>query len=96
MLLFAFVWIYQGIVPKLLFTHSEEVKMLSVLIGSNESSVYILKIIGVLEIIFGVVWLLPLTKRKLFILHIIVLLVLTLAAGFTNIASFTGRLIRLH
>ena len=78
------------IVPKLLFTHSEEVKMLSVLIGSNESSVYILKIIGVLEIIFGVVWLLPLTKRKLFILHIIVLLVLTLAAGFTNIASFTG------
>ena len=65
--------------------------MLSVLIGSNESSVYILKIIGVLEIIFGVRWLLPLTKRKLFILHIIVL-VLTLAAGFTNIASFTGPL----
>ena len=44
--LFAFVWIYQGIVPKLLFTHSEEVKMLSLLIGSNESSVCILKIIG--------------------------------------------------
>ncbi|MBY0129932.1 DoxX-like family protein [Bacillus cereus] len=87
--LFAFVWIYQGIVPKLLFTHLEEVKMLSVLIGSNENSVYILKIIGVLEIIFGVVWLLPITKRKLFILYIIVLLVLTLAAGFTNIASFT-------
>ncbi|MBG9580094.1 membrane protein, partial [Bacillus thuringiensis] len=71
--------------PKLLFTHLEEVKMLSILIGSNENSVYILKIIGVLEIIFGVVWLLPITKRKLFILHIIVLLVLTLAAGFTNI-----------
>lgn len=88
--LFAFVWIYQGIVPKLVFTHLEEVKMLSVLIASNENSVYILKIIGVLEIIFGVVWLLPLTKRKLFILHIIVLLVLTIAAGFRNIASFTG------
>ena len=52
MFLFAFVWIYQGIVPKLLFTHLEEVKMLSVLIGSNESSICILKIIGMLEIIF--------------------------------------------
>lgn len=31
--LFAFVWMYQGIVPKLVFTHSEEVKMLSVMVG---------------------------------------------------------------
>ncbi|RWS42910.1 hypothetical protein EKA14_11840 [Bacillus mycoides] len=87
--LFAFVWLYQGIVPKVMFTHSEEIKMLSVLIGSYESSVFILKIIGVLEIIFGVIWLLPLPKRKLFILHIFMLIVLTIAAGFTNITSFT-------
>ncbi|MES5894771.1 MULTISPECIES: DoxX-like family protein [Bacillus cereus group] len=87
--LFAFVWLYQGIVPKLMFTHSEEVKMLSALIGSNESSIFILKIVGFLEIIWGVMWLLPLQKRKLFILHIILLIVLTLAAGSTNIASFT-------
>jgi hypothetical protein len=87
--LFAFVWLYQGIVPKLMFTHSEEVKMLSALIGSNESSIFILKIVGFLEIIWGVMWLLPLQKRKLFILHIILLIVLTVAAGSTNIASFT-------
>ncbi|WOA65219.1 DoxX-like family protein [Bacillus mycoides] len=87
--LFAFVWLYQGIVPKLMFTHSEEVKMLSALIGSNESSIFILKIVGFLEIIWGVMWQLPLQKRKLFILHIILLIVLTLAAGSTNIASFT-------
>ncbi|PFL22093.1 hypothetical protein COJ07_10080 [Bacillus cereus] len=87
--LFAFVWLYQGIVPKLMFTHAEEVKMLSALIGSNESSIFILKIVGFLEIIWGVMWLLPFQKRKLFILHIILLIVLTLAAGSTNIASFT-------
>ncbi|MBE7103335.1 hypothetical protein FT637_09780 [Bacillus cereus] len=88
--LLAFVWIYQGIVPKIIFSHPEEVKMLSVLIGSHESSVFILKIIGVLESVFGVIWLLPLPKRKLFIVHIFMLIVLTIAAGFTNIASFTG------
>ncbi len=87
--LFAFVWIYQGIVPKIIFSHPEEVKMLS-LIGSNESSVFILKMIGILEIIFGAIWVLPLPKRKIFIMHIVMLIALTIAAGWTNIASFTG------
>ena len=89
MFLFAFVWMYQGIVPKLVFTHSEEVKMLSVMVGSTEHSVFILKIIGLLEIIFGVLWLLPFPKRKVFVVHIFMLIALTIAAGFTNIASFT-------
>ncbi|KFN03361.1 hypothetical protein D0U04_03825 [Bacillus clarus] len=87
--LFAFVWLYQGIVPKIIFTHPEEVKMLSVFVGSNESSIFILKIVGFLEMIFGVIWILPLQKRKLFILHIIMLIVLAIVAGFTNISSFT-------
>ncbi|MED0936568.1 DoxX-like family protein [Bacillus mobilis] len=87
--LFAFVWMYQGIVPKLVFTHSEEVKMLSVMIGSTEHSIFVLKIIGLLEIIFGVLWLLPFQKRKVFVVHIFMLIALTIAAGFTNIVSFT-------
>ncbi len=77
--LFAFVWIYQGIVPKIIFSHPEEVKMLS-LIGSNESSVFILKMIGILEIIFGAIWVLPLPKRKIFIMHIVMLIALTIAS----------------
>ncbi|HHK5533106.1 TPA: DoxX-like family protein [Bacillus mobilis] len=87
--LIAFVWMYQGIVPKLVFTHSEEVKMLSVMIGSTEHSIFVLKIIGLLEIIFGVIWLLPFQKRKVFVVHIFMLITLTIAAGFTNIVSFT-------
>ncbi|PEW76756.1 hypothetical protein CN424_18520 [Bacillus cereus] len=87
--LIAFVWMYQGIVPKLVFTHSEEVKMLSVMIGSTEHSIFVLKIIGLLEIIFGVIWLLPFQKRKVFVVHIFMLIALTIAAGFTNIVSFT-------
>ena len=53
------------------FTHPEEVKMLSVIIGSTENSIFILKIIGLLEVIFGVIWLLPFPKRNVFILHIL-------------------------
>ncbi|PFA12176.1 hypothetical protein COA08_05845 [Bacillus cereus] len=87
--LFAFVWLYQGGVPKVIFSHPEEVKMLSELIGSNESSISILKIVGFLEIIWGVMWLLPFQKRKLFILHIVMLIGLTIVAGVTNITSFT-------
>ncbi|MEG7966375.1 DoxX-like family protein [Bacillus cereus group sp. Sample30] len=87
--LFAFVWMYQGIFPKIIFSHPEEMKMLSAIIGSTGNSIAILKVIGMLEIIFGIIWLFPVPKQKLFILHIFMLIALTIVAGFTNIVSFT-------
>lgn len=87
--LFAFVWMYQGIFPKIIFSHPEEMKMLSAIIGSTGNSIAILKVIGMLEIIFGIIWLFPVPKQKLFILHIFMLIALTIVAGFTNIISFT-------
>ncbi|PKJ55895.1 DoxX-like family protein [Bacillus sp. SN10] len=87
--LIAFVWMYQGIFPKIIYSHPEEIKMLSAIIGSTGNSIAILKVIGMLEIIFGIIWLFPIPKQKLFILHIFMLIGLTIAAGFTNITSFT-------
>nr|WP_277818483.1 DoxX-like family protein [Bacillus sp. TL12] len=87
-LILSFVWMYQGLVPKILFNHPEEVRMLSVLSGSNENSILALKIIGFLEIGFGIIWLLPFQKQKLLLLDIIILIGLTIAAGFINILSF--------
>lgn len=87
--LFAFVWMYQGIFPKIIFSHPEEMKMLSAIIGSTGNSIAILKVIGMLEIIFGIIWLFPVPKQKLFLLHIFMLIALTIVAGFTNIVSFT-------
>ena len=89
MFLFAFVWMYQGIFPKIIFSHPEEMKMLSAIIGSTGNSIAILKVIGMLEIAFGIIWLFPVPKQKLFILHIFMLIALTIVAGFTNIVSFT-------
>lgn len=87
--LFAFVWMYQGIFPKIIFSHPEEMKMLSAIIDSTGNSIAILKVIGMLEIIFGIIWLFLVPKQKLFILHIFMLIALTIVAGFTNIVSFT-------
>ncbi|WP_411470058.1 DoxX-like family protein [Bacillus thuringiensis] len=86
--LFAFVWMYQGIFPKIIFSHPEEMKMLSAIIGATGNSIAILKVIGMLEIVFGIIWLFPVPKQKLFILHIFMLIALTIVAGFTNIISF--------
>ncbi|MDC2865857.1 DoxX-like family protein [Bacillus sp. BP-3] len=86
--LLSFVWIYQGLIPKILYTHPEEVQMLSKLIGSENYASAMIKVVGSLEIVFGVIWLLPFKKQKLFFLHSFILLILTVAAGFTNIASF--------
>ena len=77
------------IFPKIIFSHPEEMKMLSAIIDSTGNSIAILKVIGMLEIIFGIIWLFPVPKQKLFILHIFMLIALTIVAGFTNIASFT-------
>ncbi|ADY21141.1 DoxX-like family protein [Bacillus paranthracis] len=87
--LFAFVWMYQGIFPKIIFSHPEEMKMLSASIDSTGNNIAILKVIGMLEIIFGIIWIFPVPKQKLFILHIFMLIALTIVAGFTNIVSFT-------
>ncbi|CAG9614104.1 hypothetical protein BACCIP111899_03331 [Bacillus rhizoplanae] len=86
--LLSFVWIYQGLIPKVLYTHPEEVRMLSSLIGATDNAAWIIKMIGFLEIVFGIAWLIPFQKKKLFFIHIIILLALTTAAGFTNIHSF--------
>ncbi|MFD3450220.1 DoxX-like family protein [Microbacteriaceae bacterium 4G12] len=86
--LLSFVWIYQGLVPKILYAHPEEVRMLSSLIGSTEHATIMIRIIGLLEIIFGMVWLFPFQKQKLFVIHTILLLALTLAVGIANISSF--------
>lgn len=87
--LLAFVWIYQGFIPKVLFMHQEEVRMLVTFIGSNYEIKDSIKIIGLLEIIFGVIWLLPFQKRRLFLLHLIMIFVLTISVGIVNFNSFS-------
>lgn len=79
--LFFFVWTYHGAVPKVLFMHPEEVSMTKSLlpVTISEASV-IVAIVGIAEILFGLLWLLPFCKRRLFSLQILVFPLLSFSA----------------
>lgn len=82
------IWIYQGLVPKLLFTNTGEIEILKQpgLIRGNEKTV--LGLIGVAEIIFGFIILL-FPKRSIHIINIVVLVLLTAIALISNSKIFT-------
>lgn len=80
-LLFFFVWFYQGLVPKMIAKHPEEVSMLSSLTSMEEAAaVKCVGIIGLLEMLFAVVWLFYPNKRHLFALQIVIFPVLTICS----------------
>jgi hypothetical protein len=76
----ALIWIYQGVVPKLLFRDTGELAILqhSGMFPGYEPTV--LSAVGVLEILFGVLFLWRWRSRSLFLLNIVVLGVLGLGA----------------
>lgn len=82
--LLGFVWVYQGLVPKVLAVHPEEVGMLLSLVSLPIDPALAVQWIGFMEILFGFVWLLPFPKRKLFIGHIILIGLLTVSAWVAN------------
>ncbi|PID01096.1 hypothetical protein CSV67_15930 [Sporosarcina sp. P2] len=78
---FAFLWIYQGLVPKLLAMHPQEKAMIaSSLSLSDASATTVVYVIGLAEVVFGVVWLLYRNKRHLLFLQIVAFPLLTIAA----------------
>lgn len=80
-LLFAFVWIYQGLVPKIIGVHPEEIRLLSNVIAVNNSTATVLvQVIGYAEICFGILWLLYRHKRHLFNAQLLLFPMLTITA----------------
>ena len=82
------IWIYQGLIPKILFTDSGEMEILrqSGLFNGNEEN--ILTIIGILEIAFGVA-LIFIQRKALQYLNILGLCLLTVGAIFSDLMIFT-------
>jgi DoxX-like family len=80
-LLFAFIWMYQGLIPKIISMHPEERAMTGSALSLSENGVTTaLLIIGIAEVLFGIAWLLYQRKRHLFILQLILLPLLTITA----------------
>ncbi len=79
--LFGFVWIYHGLIPKLIYMHPEEISMVKNLVPiSYEKAYWIVIITGIIEVIFGLFWLLYKNKRNLLGLQVIVFPLLTITA----------------
>ncbi|MED3564361.1 DoxX-like family protein [Bacillus xiapuensis] len=84
-MLFFFVWLYHGLVPKIIAKHPEEVSMLSSLTSlEGTAAIKGVEIIGLLEILFAVVWLLYRKKRHLLALQMLFFPVLTISALITS------------
>ena len=88
----AFVWIYQGLLPKLLFPHHDELNMLSAGGVPELYAVTLLRIIGLAEIALGLLMLIAWKTRVLFgltiALMIFALLPVALASPDYLIAAF--------
>src|SRR5690606_36725714 len=79
--LFSFIWIYHGLVPKLLFLHKDEVNMVNQLLAWSSitaSSVVITD--GIIEIVIGLCWLFYPNKRMLLLIQLIVFPILMISA----------------
>lgn len=72
----ALIWIYQGLVPKLMFPHTGELAFMARVPFLAENAALWVQIAGILEIFFGLLFLWPRLSRPLHILNILALLAL--------------------
>lgn len=80
-ILFSFVWIYQGLVPKILLQHPLEIEMLANLspFSTEQASTAIIWI-GVIEVIIGLLFLIPRMQKYCLVAQIILFPILTISA----------------
>lgn len=73
-LLFCFVWFYQGLIPKIIMKHPEEIALTSAILPTHSSEAYtMVATIGIIEMIFSLIWILYRNKRRLLILQLVLL-----------------------
>lgn len=82
---FFFIWMYQGLVPKLWKTHQEEIKMISngLSVSINQATGIVI-VVGIAEMLFSLFWLFYRNKYPLFKLQLLLFPVLTIAVMVTN------------
>jgi LPXTG-motif cell wall-anchored protein len=87
--LFSFVWLYHGIVPKILLRHPEEIEAVTGLLGlSGQSASNALLMAGIFEALFGLIWLFYRRKKHLFGLQVLLFPLLTLSILFGDPSDF--------
>lgn len=88
--LLAFVWMYQGLVPKVIANHPVEILMLEAMYPFEMDGELVITIIGYLEMLFALIWLLPFQKKYVFLGHFLIISILTLTAVLSYTESVTA------
>ncbi|MGY4690798.1 DoxX-like family protein [Salibacterium sp. K-3] len=82
---FFFLWMYHGLLPKLLYRHPDEIAMVQASLPlSNTQALWVVLIMGMGEVVFGLIWLFYRKKRQLFLLQLILLPFLTVSAALAD------------
>ena len=88
----AFVWLYQGIFPKLIAQHADELTMIQQAGISAASAPLVARMIGWTEVVFGLVMLLFFRQRWHFVLTIALMIGATISVAISSpqflVASF--------
>ncbi|WP_318010750.1 DoxX-like family protein [Bacillus sp. RAR_GA_16] len=78
--MFSFVWMYQGLVPKIWMKHPEEISMATNLLPEAIDASLVVFVMGIGEILFGLIWLFYRKRYWLFKLQLMAFPLLTLSA----------------
>jgi hypothetical protein len=86
-ILFAFVWIFHGLVPKIMMMHPTELAMTrSMMEMSDVTAAIIVFVAGIVEVMIGIFWLFYRKKRQLFLFQLIVFPLLTISTFVAGVA----------
>ncbi|NTV47109.1 MAG: DoxX family protein [Chlorobiales bacterium] len=86
----AFVWLYHGIVPKLLFIHPDELLLIQAGGVSAETALYLLPVIGIAETGIGLLLLATWSFRWPLVFSAAAMVVALLGVAVTSPAYLTG------
>lgn len=77
---FSFIWIYHGLIPKILFQHPEEVAMAESLLPDGVSAPNVVLVMGIGELLFGLSWWFFGRRKWLYLIQAWAIPILTLSA----------------
>jgi hypothetical protein len=80
----AFIWLYQGLVPKLLLVHKDELAMFTQAGITLETAQLLVRLVGVCELVFGLILLLTWHRRWSLLLNIALMLLATIGVALTS------------
>jgi hypothetical protein len=86
----AFVWLYHGLVPKLLFAHPDEIAMLLSAGTPSELAPAVMRGIGIAEILLGLTVLVAFRARWPFLITVVLMIAALLGVGITAPSYLTA------